>query len=79
MTVSYPQFYVSLVLLGFLWLVFDWVLGLLLDRAEATRVANASRECHICGKRYVEEGRIKLSECPDCSAQNVRGGHRKLG
>ena len=79
MTITYPQFFITLVLLGFLWLVFDWFFGVLRDRAELTRLAKSSRECHLCGRRYPEEKRVKLSECPDCSAQNVRGGHRKLG
>lgn len=79
MTVTLPQLLLSLVLLVFLWMAVDWFLGVLRDRGEASRTARKTRECHICGKRYQEDRRVKLSECPACSAQNIRGGHRKLG
>lgn len=79
MIVTIPQILVTLVLLSFLWLILDWIFGLLLDRGEAARLAKSSRECHVCGKRYPESRHVQLSECPACSAQNIKGGHRKLG
>ncbi|MEN8772832.1 MAG: hypothetical protein ABF379_17335 [Akkermansiaceae bacterium] len=79
MIVSFPDLLVVIVLLAFLWIVVDWILSTLGDRREERRLRFSARECHLCGKRYPEEKRVKLSTCPKCSARNVRGGHRKLG
>lgn len=79
MIVTLPQLLISIVLLVFLWLILDWFLGMLRNRGEAARLAREVRECHLCGKRYREERSVKLYRCPACGAQNIRGGHRKLG
>lgn len=79
MIISLPELLLSIVLLAFLWVALDWFLGLLRDRSETARLLKSRRHCHLCGKIYPEDRGVKLSECPDCSARNIRGGHRKLG
>lgn len=79
MIVSLSQLLLGVVLLPFLWIAIDWVFEGLRDRREARRLRRAMRNCHLCGKGYPEGKRVKLSTCPECSGQNVRGGHRKLG
>ncbi|MFT7301190.1 MAG: putative paraquat-inducible protein A [Akkermansiaceae bacterium] len=79
MTVSLPKLLLVIVLLPFLWIMVDWMFARLGARRMTRRQRRVVRECHLCGKHYPEGHRVKLSTCPDCSAQNVRGGHRKLG
>lgn len=79
MILTLPQLLVGLVILVMLWMVFDWVMGGLKDRAEESRLGAMGRHCHLCGRRYREGRKVKESRCPDCGARNRRGGHRKLG
>lgn len=79
MIISFSDLLVVIVLLAFAWIIVDWTFSFLADRREERRLRGAARDCHLCGKRYPEEKRVKLSTCPKCSARNVRGGHRKLG
>ncbi len=79
MIVSISQLILAVVLLPFLWIGVDWLLNFLADRREARRLRRLMRNCHLCGKGYPEGKQVKLSTCPECSAQNVRDGHRKLG
>ncbi|MFT6864602.1 MAG: hypothetical protein ACJAVK_003170 [Akkermansiaceae bacterium] len=79
MSVSFSQLILAVVLLPFFWIGVDWLFDLLADRREVRRLRQLLRICHLCGKGYPEGKRVKLSTCPECSAQNVRGGHRKLG
>ena len=79
MNVSIAQIILVVVLLSFLWIGVDWFLNFLADRRETRRLRRLLRNCHLCGKGYPEEKRVKLSTCPECAAQNVRDGHRKLG
>ena len=79
MNVSLPHLLLAIVVLPFLWILLDHFLNSWSDRREIRRRQRAMRECHLCGKRYPEEKRVKVSTCPECAAQNVRGGHRKLG
>jgi len=79
MIVSLPQLLVAVVLLAFFWISVDWLFGRLAERRRARHRRRAVRECHLCGKCYHEEKGVRLSNCPECSARNVRGGHRKLG
>lgn len=79
LTLSLSQLLVAIVVLPFLWIVVDWMFVFLGDRRVARRRGRIVRECHLCGTHYPEGRKIKVSTCPDCAAQNVRGGHRKLG
>ena len=79
MIVSFSQIILAVALLPFLWIGVDGFLNFLADRREARRRRRLLRSCHLCGKGYPEGIRVKLSTCPECSAQNVRDGHRKLG
>jgi len=79
MTVSLPELLVTLVLLSFLWVLIDSVLERFRDRRAARQSAGVVRECHLCGRSYPEQRKVKISVCPHCGAQNRRGGHRKLG
>lgn len=79
MTVSLSHLLVAVVLLPFLWVSVDWMFSRLAERRVARRRRRLFRECHLCGRNYSVEKKVKLSTCPECSAQNVRGGHRKLG
>ena len=79
MTFTYSQFLLGIVILAFLWVIVDWCLEGLRERGEARRVRKFSRECHLCGKIYREKKRVKLSRCPDCEGENIRGGNRRLG
>ncbi len=79
MIFTYSQFLFAIVLLVFVWMSIDWFLESLRERSEARRVRKISRECHLCGKIYREKKRVKLSRCPDCSGENIRGGNRRLG
>ncbi len=79
MTISLTQLLLAVVLLPFLWVIIDWMFVYLGDRRTRRRQRRVARECHLCGKHYPEGRRVKVSTCPDCAAQNVRGGHRKLG
>jgi uncharacterized paraquat-inducible protein A len=76
---SFADLLVVIVLLAFVWVLVDWAFSFFADRRNERRLRLSTRECHLCGKRYPEKSRVKLSTCPECSAQNIRGGHRKLG
>ena len=76
---SLTDLLVVIVFLAFVWVLVDWTFSFLADRQNERRLRLSTRECHLCGKRYPEKNRVKLSTCPKCSAQNIRGGHRKLG
>lgn len=79
MTFTFTHFLFGIVLLVFVWMSVDWFLDYLRERGEIARGRKLSRECHLCGKIYPEKKRAKLSECPDCSAENIRGDNRRLG
>jgi hypothetical protein len=79
MILSFTDLLVVIVLLAFVWVLVDWTFSFLAERRNQRRLRLSARECHLCGKRYPEKNRVKLSTCPKCSAQNIRGGHRKLG
>lgn len=79
MSVSFSELILGVVLLPFLWIAVDWFFDTLADRREARRLRRSLRNCHLCGKGYPEEKKVRISTCPECSAQNVRDGHRKLG
>ena len=79
MIVTLTELLLAVVLLPFLWVFIDWMFARMRDRRMLRRRRRVARECHLCGKYYPEGRRVKLSTCPDCDAQNVRGGHRKLG
>lgn len=79
MIFTYSQFLLAIVILAFFWMIMDWFFGTLRERGEARRVRKISRECHLCGKIYREKKRVKLSRCPECEGENIRGGNRRLG
>ena len=79
MSVTLPELLLAVVLLPFLWILGDWMFGIMGERRTARRQRRVYRECHLCGRNYPEGRAVKVSSCPDCNAQNVRGGHRKLG
>lgn len=79
MIVSLSEFLLGLVLVPAAWLVLDWLGDLLGRRRERRILRQGIRHCHLCGKVYAEERRVKLSRCPECSGQNEERRHRKLG
>lgn len=79
MIVSLSQLLLALVILPFLWILVDGLFSHLGERRFQRRQQRGVRECHLCGNHYPEGRKVKISTCPDCDAQNVRGGHRKLG
>lgn len=79
MIFTYSQFLLGIVVLVMAWMCVDWFLERLRERGEIKRARKLSRECHLCGKIYREKKRVKLSQCPDCSGENIRGGNRRLG
>lgn len=79
MIISFSDLLLVIVMLAFVWIAVDWGFSFITEHREERRLRSSTRECHLCGKRYSEEKRVKLSTCPKCSARNIRGGHRKLG
>lgn len=78
MILSLSQFLLGLVLLCFLWIILDWCWNSWRDYLSRLRVKRSFRQCHLCGKTYAESARVKLSDCPDCSAVNTKRGPRRL-
>ncbi len=78
MTLSLPQLLLGAVFLIFLWVFIDWFFGEWRERRAQKKSLKKLRECHLCGKSYLENPRVKLSQCPDCAGLNTRKGHRRL-
>jgi len=79
MTVTLSELLMGIVILPFLWVALDGVLGALRRVGEMRRQSLSVRRCHLCGKNYPEGKGVKISTCPECGGLNHRRGHRKLG
>ena len=79
MTVTLSELLLGLVLAPFGWIFLDWGMGALGDWRDRRRGRRLVRRCHLCGKNYPEEARVRQSCCPACQGVNDRRGHRKLG
>lgn len=73
------HFFLFFVVAAFLWVAGDFLLVKLSQFFTSRLASRKWRDCHLCGKRYAEKPRLKLSSCPDCEALNHKKGHRRLG
>jgi protein-arginine kinase activator protein McsA len=79
MSVTLTDLLLGIAVAPFLWVLVDWFLGVMGRCRERKQVRRSVRTCHLCGKSYQEQPRVKLSVCPACEGVNDRRGHRKLG
>lgn len=79
MNLEPAHFFLFFVISSFLWVAADLVLVQLSRLFSSCNAKRKWRDCHLCGKRYAEKPRLKLSSCPDCEALNLKKGHRRLG
>lgn len=79
MNLAPAHFFLFFVLAAFIWLAADFLLVQLSRFFAARRAQRKWRDCHLCGKRYPEKPRQKLSKCPGCQALNNKKPHRRLG
>lgn len=79
MTFDLTHFFLIFILLAFSWVALDFILTRFSDRWNRWRATRKYRDCHLCGTRYPERPRQKLSHCPDCETLNLKKGHRRLG